>query len=352
MDRLRGCNIDGRLALAHGAERVKETGSGVGGVAWIMKKTAVLWGLLAAFVLGFGPASAAPQMPERRPSATAEAARPDPQRDPRPAIWLLEDGDTRIYLFGTVHILPPALRWRSAALERVIGEADELVMEVAEDPRADEDAALAPIMLLGKTFPVLQRVSPDRRAALGEMIAASGISIEAFDQMQTWAVAMTLAVLDIARAYSGDSGVPPEDLRGVEDALREDFAARNRPISGVETSAQQLGFFAGLPLSSQRALLESMVDAYKSGRGDILEPDGDGWVHGDVTRLATEMEQMPPELFEVLLVRRNTAWTQWLIDRLERPGNVLFAVGAGHLAGRASVQSMLEARGFTVRRLD
>lgn len=317
-----------------------------------MKKTAALWSLLAAFVLGFGPASAAaPQLPERQPPA-AEATAAERARAPRPAIWLLEDGDTRIYLFGTVHILPPELQWRSPALDRVIGEADELVMEVAEDPRTDESGALAPIMLLGKTFPILQRVSPDRRAALGEMIAASGIAAEAFDQMQTWAAAMTLAVLDIARAYSGDSGVPPEDLRGVEDALRDDFAGRNRPISGVETSAQQLGFFARLPLSSQRALLESMVDAYKSGRGDILEPDEDGWVHGDVTQLAAEMEQMPPELFDVLLVRRNTAWTQWLIDRLDRPGTVLFAVGAGHLAGRASVQSMLEARGFTVRRVD
>jgi uncharacterized protein YbaP (TraB family) len=64
------------------------------------------------------------------------------------------------------------------------------------------------------------------------------------------------------------------------------------------------------------------------------------------------MEQMPPELYEVLITRRNTAWTDWLIARLDRPGTVLFAVGAGHLSGRASVQSMLAARGFSVTRVD
>ncbi|HEY0114242.1 MAG TPA: TraB/GumN family protein, partial [Allosphingosinicella sp.] len=44
--------------------------------------------------------------------------------------------------------------------------------------------------------------------------------------------------------------------------------------------------------------------------------------------------------------------TGWLAQRMERPGTVLFAVGAGHLAGRDSVQSMLAARGIQARRID
>ena len=94
-----------------------------------------------------------------------------------------------------------------------------------------------------------------------------------------------------------------------------------------------------------------MVDSYRQGDPDLTQPNEDGWLRGDVADIAEEMQAMPPELFEALLTRRTHAWTGWLIDRLERPGTVLFAVGAGHLAGRDSVQSMLEARGFTVRRI-
>ena len=205
-------------------------------------------------------------------------------------------------------------------------------------------------MMLAKQEPILARVSPERRQALREMIESLGMSVEPFDGMQTWAAAMTIAVAGLVQALAGPDG-SPADVTGVEDALREDFGRSGRPISGVETGPQQLGFLSALSLPTQREMLEQMVDSYREGDPDLTQPNEDGWLRGDVSEIAAEMQEMPPELFEALLTRRNTAWTAWLIDRLERPGTLLFAVGAGHLAGRDSVQSMLEARGFTVRRI-
>jgi hypothetical protein len=45
------------------------------------------------------------------------------------------------------------------------------------------------------------------------------------------------------------------------------------------------------------------------------------------------------------------AWAQWLARRLEKPGTVMVAVGAGHLAGRDSVQAMLKAKGLKATRV-
>ena len=56
-------------------------------------------------------------------------------------------------------------------------------------------------------------------------------------------------------------------------------------------------------------------------------------------------------LVEVLLARRNRAWSDWIDKRLETPGTVFLAVGAGHLAGNGSVQDMLSAKGIASRRL-
>ena len=292
------------------------------------------------------------------PASTAvispiEAAPPRPTgaTAPRPAIWLLADEDTRIFLFGTVHILPPELKWRSAALDRVVAEADELVLEVGEDPDAEEEAAIVPLVMLGKEVPILSRVSPDRRKLLREIIRSVGMPDGSLDGMQTWAAAMTITVAALAQAYAGEDG-DPMALTGVEDALRADFVRTRRPISGVETGAQQMGFLASLPYRAQREMLESLVDSYRMGDPDAAAPNEDSWISGDVDQVGAEMEEMPPELFDVLITRRNTAWTGWLIERLERPGDVLFAVGAGHLAGRDSVQSMLAARGFRVSRVD
>ena len=293
------------------------------------------------------PSTPAPPSQSQAPAA-AEAETPIV---PRPAIWLVADEDTRIYLFGTIHVLPPGLRWRSPAFDHVVAQADELVMEIGEDPAETELAAIASSVMIGKQVPILWRVSPDRREALREMIESVDLPVDMFDGMQTWAAAMTIAVAAIAKAFADEQG-HTEPLTGVEDALRADFTQAGRPISGVKTGTQQLGFLSGLPLHSQRQMLEAMVDAFAAGDPDITGPNEDGWLSGDVDDIATEMAELPPEVYDVLITRRNSAWTGWLLDRMERPGTVLFAVGAGHLAGRDSVQSMLAARGVRVTRLD
>ena len=112
-----------------------------------------------------------------------------------------------------------------------------------------------------------------------------------------------------------------------------------------------MGFLAGMSFASQREMLESMVDAWLQGDADMSEPEEDSWLVGDVERLGAEMEEMPAEMYDILITRRNRAWTQWLIERLERPGTVLFAVGSGHLAGRDSVQSMLAEHGLEATRI-
>ncbi len=291
--------------------------------------------------------------------ADPNAAPPPPpvprqQPEPRPAIWLLQDEDTKIYLFGTIHILPPGFRWRSPAIDRVIASADELVLEISDREMMDDPAAIVGPMMLGKEAPLHWRVSPDRREAFREMLAQSGLPTEGFDSMQSWAAVMVMSVLSIVQGYSGEEGAPltMEDLPGVENALEVEFTRLGRPISGVETVAEQIGFFSSLSFADQRRMLESMVDAYREGAAAAQDFSELDWVRGNFDALAIDAAGMPRPLYEALLPRRNRAWTDWLIARLDRPGTVLFAVGAGHLAGPDSVQTMLTARGFTATRID
>jgi hypothetical protein len=78
------------------------------------------------------------------------------------------------------------------------------------------------------------------------------------------------------------------------------------------------------------------------------------WVRGDVKQIgATFNEDLSgsPELREALLRRRNLNWSKWIQRRMASPGSVLVAVGAGHLAGKDSLISMLERDGYRVRRV-
>ena len=309
--------------------------------------------LVASWLIG--PAVAAPAAAVEAPNPAVTARMMPVQRaEPRPAIWLLSDGDTRIYLFGTVHILHPELRWRSPALDRVVREADELVLELDEAEMARTGPELFGPMMLDKAHPILERVSPERREPLGRMIAEYGLSQEGLDRMQTWAVTMILVVTGMIREYAPD-GEPGSEgagqVPGVEEVLTADFRANGRSVTGVERVEDQILAFRDLPAGLQTAMLEAMVDDYVSG-APAGNADETAWITGDVDSLAAEMETMPPEMFDALITRRNRNWTNWLIARLDRPGTVLFAVGAGHLAGSQSVQEMLAARGFRVTRLN
>ena len=63
------------------------------------------------------------------------------------------------------------------------------------------------------------------------------------------------------------------------------------------------------------------------------------------------VDVIPPRLLEMMITRRNRNFANVLADRLDRPGTVLFVVGAGHLTGRVSIQTMLESRGLHVQRI-
>lgn len=299
--------------------------------------------LLAAALLGLWQPTAA--LAEEAPGARA----------PRPAIWLIEDEDTKIYLFGTIHVFPASLDWRSARLNQVIAEADELVMETPDASNEEmfsEDRMFAP-MMMGKTVPILSRVSPEARPYLQQALDATGLPIEAYDEMHIWAVAFMLTGFQLTQGFNEEAGGQRVALSGAEEVLGRIFRKSRRPIFGVETIEEQIRVFSTMPLNVQRRFLESTV----MGTGEPTEQEpgpstDEDWVSGNVDAIAAEMRTMPAEIYDPLLTQRNRNWTGWLERRMTRPGTVLFAVGAGHLAGHDSVLRMLADRGIMARRID
>ncbi|HEX8645208.1 MAG TPA: TraB/GumN family protein [Allosphingosinicella sp.] len=304
---------------------------------------------LAAAPLAAGPAK--PPAPVERPAAPAAPAAPQaPAAEPRPAIWLLEDADTRIYLFGTTHIFERGFRWRSPRLDRVIREADELVLETDDEEAVDETAIMRS-MFMDKPVPILERVSPERREALRALIERSGLPMEMWDQLHSFAAGFMLIAVQMNEGL--DEGDDPEArASGAEVELRAAFREMGRPVSAVESTEMQMGFFRSMSAEAQRGFLDMMVEASSVPYEESGLSGDAAWATGNLEQIENEFEGMPRELYDVLLTRRNRNWTEWLARRLERPGTVLFAVGVGHLVGPDSVQNMLAARGLTARRID
>lgn len=296
---------------------------------------------IRALLAGFLLAAAAPAHPRVRAPAPAR---------PHPALWVLEDADTTIWLFGTVHALPKDYAWDDATLDAAFDAARTLVIETKLDPDPAASAALLTRMATDRAAglpPLAERVSPAKRKGLARMIAASGMPAAALDRMETWAAAMLLTA-----ARLGALGLRGE--AGIEEQLKARFAGDRRPIEAFETPAQQLGFFDALPEAEQRRFLASVVAAPSADLKGFRRMLA-AWARGDEAAIAASFDtelKASPRLRDVLLVRRNAAWADAIAARMQRPGAVLVAVGAGHLAGAQSVQAMLRARGFRVKRVE
>ncbi|MGB3928620.1 MAG: TraB/GumN family protein, partial [Sphingobium sp.] len=140
---------------------------------------------------------------------------------------------------------------------------------------------------------------------------------------------------------------------GAEKILRKAAQDAGKTVEALETVEQQIGFFAGLPMPQQVKFLTATVDGLPEMEkefGDLLTY----WQAGQPDKLAQSMNESleaTPELAQVLLIGRNANWAKWIKARLDRPGTVFVAVGAGHLAGNGSVQDQLKALGVKAKRV-
>ena len=282
-------------------------------------------------------------------AATACASAPAAEAKPaRPAMWKVADADTTIYLFGTIHLLPSDLKWRSAAFDQAAASSDTLVIETDVD-ETNPSATLGELFKLAISPglpPLAARVAPDKRAALATAVAKSGIPAAALDKMETWAAAFLLLGVQFK-----DLGLAPGS--GVETALKKQFVAKGKTVDQLESNAEQLSFFDRLSEPAQREFLEGVLDDPAKMKPQFQEML-DSWARGDIAGIArsfnTDMGESP-ELMDALIARRNANWAQWVKGRLDKPGTVMMAVGAGHLAGDKSVVNLLQKQGIKVTRV-
>ena len=126
-----------------------------------------------------------------------------------------------------------------------------------------------------------------------------------------------------------------------------------KPVEGLETPEEQLTIFHDLTETDQRAMLaEAVTDA--DDEGPQLKATVADWLGGRTDALAARVNRdfaSTPGVRAALLTARNRRWAAWIADRLQRPGSVVVAVGAGHLAGPDSVQAQLARLGITITRV-
>jgi uncharacterized protein YbaP (TraB family) len=263
-----------------------------------------------------------------------------------PALWHVKDADSDITLFGTVHLLPPELKWRTAAIDQAFAGADTVYFETQTDAAAQTEIATL-VKALGENRPgvTLNGLldTADQRD-LEAVCVRIKIDCAYLQKARPWLAAVQISVaFVVAQGQAADAGV--------EHVLEVEAQRAGKTRRYFETSEQQLNFFATLPLDVEKGFLRSTLKEILQNSDDT-DAMNKAWARGDTKALEGYIDDMSkeagPEIYAALIADRNKAWAEEIDTMMKGKGKVFIAVGAAHLLGADGVPALLRAKGYKV----
>ena len=263
-------------------------------------------------------------------------------------MWLAEGVSNRVYILGSVHLLRREDHPLPAVMEAAYADAEALIMELDMD---DLDAAVVQASTNRLGMIQDERTLKDflGAARYDEAVAAAeemDIPFDMLEKTEPWFAAITVEQLALMRI-----GFNP--LYGVELHMTMKATQDGKEVTGLETIDEQLAMLDGLSIEAQNDLLlqtlaeggnieafmDDMIRAWRVGDVDYLE-----------TNMLDDMAQYP-ELFDVIVERRNRRWVGEIEALLDDEDDYLIVVGALHLVGDVGVPALLEQRGVRIGQL-
>lgn len=266
--------------------------------------------------------------------------------DRQPPLFVLDDGDSKVYLLGSVHVVPEGTLPLPAHVEAAYAEASVVAFELDLD--LAQAGAQGMMAAATDEETIADALSDEQKETLGAALTALGLPAGAFDAFEPWFAGMSYGVIALQQ-----SGLPVQ-AGGVDAHFFGRAKADGKERVAFETVELQTAVFDDLTTPSQVAFLMESVAPGPDGMAEQFGQLLDAWATGDDDGLAALMNDgsMQPEVFEALLVTRNRAWIPQIESLLARDGETaLVVVGAGHLVGESSVVDMLRQAGYTVERL-
>ena len=237
-----------------------------------------------------------------------------------PAMFVVHDPDTTIYIFGTFHALDGQTRWFDHGVRSAFDQSNELILEtlIPEGP-----------------------IAPQR----GLPIRAPSVTPSA----------SFLATTRMAINAGKSKGMQVDN--GADMVLRHTAESQGKAVEGLETLEFQMNMFNSMPAAMQPGAPQTKAAASDPSIRDLPSQMAEmqsAWKRGDqavFVKLLGQLEAGSPDTYRVMFTERNARWADWIAARLQTPGTVFVAVGAGHLAGKDSVLVRLAEKGIRSQRV-
>jgi uncharacterized protein YbaP (TraB family) len=292
--------------------------------------------LAVLFLLPLWTGTAVADARAAKSSAVSEPA----SRYGKGLLWKIEaPGVTVSHLFGTIHSDDPRVTALPQAVTRSLDASSRFVMEAIMD--GESLLRMAEVMFFNDERTLEQVIGQKLYTESVQALNARGIPTLGLEKQKPWAVMMALSM------------PPPKTGEFLDLVLQARATQQSKPVSGLESIAEQLAVFDGLPLPQQIALLEDTV-RMQADLDKEFEALHKAYLARDLAAIMAISEKHKPgderlynEVMDRLLDQRNRRMAERMAPLL-RQGGAFIAVGAAHLPGETGLLRLLEKAGYRV----
>jgi uncharacterized protein YbaP (TraB family) len=258
-------------------------------------------------------------------------------------LWEVKGTHNTVYLLGSVHMLKAADSALPAEAMHAYEQSQALVMELDLNGAGAESLLEtgAESVTLPEGQSLADALGPQLYAQLLQRVQPLGLEPELVSHMQPWFVALLLQQLELAKSGFDASA-------GVDEQFALLAQTDHKPVIGLETIDQQLGFFAHLSLEQQRQFLRASLQD-SAGAASQTDAVVRAWQRGDTLKLEQLLRDetaQSPELYRLLTTERNRRWLPRIMQLLNGDENYLVIVGALHLIGHDGLIELLQRQGY------
>jgi len=262
------------------------------------------------------------------------------------SLWQVSKNGNTLFLGGTIHVLKKEDYPLPVEFNHAFKKSDTLVFETdidkAQTPEFGKKMSQMMTYPAGKSLK--DALNKNTFEKLKKYLAERNISVEQFIHYKPSMVVLIMTVIELKKMGMVDIGV--------DQYFHQKAKAAGKSIAYFETIDEQIKFMVSMGSGNENEMIlstikdmnrmESMMSVIKSA-----------WLKGDENKLAavslTEMMRDYPDLYQMLLVKRNNNWMPHIEKMMTDKKVEMILVGALHLVGKDGLLQQLRKKGYSVK---
>ncbi len=247
------------------------------------------------------------------------------------------------YLFGTIHLIDSANYFMPNGLDNAIDASKEVVFEIDMNEMEDPSMvfSILPKIMMKNDTSLKDLLTEKDYEIVEEKLSSKGLPIFMFEKIKPMFL-MVITEMDLQ-----PNALKTGAYLSYETEISKLAKEKNISIAGLETIDYQISVFDSIPYKAQAEMLVKSMskDDDSSELDHMIELYKNQNIQEMYKMINTEETTSKYEKY--LLTNRNKNWIPIIEDKVAKQPT-LFAVGAGHLAGKNGVINLLRDKGYSL----